>query len=145
MGFVGVANRTAVPIEQIRIWEAKGLVKYEAPAVDVRPQIADADCVVLPSYREGTPKALLEASSMGTPVIATDVPGCRQAVDDGLTGYLVRPRDASDLAEKMTRMLELPEDQRRAMGARGREKMTSQFDERLVISRYIEAIHDVGR
>jgi glycosyltransferase involved in cell wall biosynthesis len=143
MGFVGVANRTAVSLELIREWERNGLVKYEAPVVDVRSQIANADCVVLPSYREGTPKALLEASSMGRPVIATDVPGCRQAVDDGVTGYLVRPRDAGDLGEKMKRMLELTEEERAAMGARGRQKMIREFDETLVIARYAEAIRDV--
>jgi glycosyltransferase involved in cell wall biosynthesis len=142
MGFVGVPNRTAVPIELIREWERKGLVKYEPAVVDVRPQIANADCVVLPSYREGTPKALLEASSMGKPVIATSVPGCRQVVDDGVTGYLVRARDAGDLAEKMKRMVALSEGERRSMGVRGREKMIREFDEKLVISRYVQAIHE---
>lgn len=144
MGFIGVENVTAVPMSQIEEWDRKGIVKYVSASVDVRPEIAKADCVVLPSYREGTPKALLEAASMGKPIITTDVPGCRQVVDDGVTGFLVRVRDAADLADKMERMLSLSEAERRAMGLRGREKMIREFDERIVIERYLQAIQEAA-
>jgi glycosyltransferase involved in cell wall biosynthesis len=104
---------------------------------------AEADCIVLPSYREGVPRTLLEAASMGLPVITTDAVGCRDAVEDGITGFLCRQRDAPDLADKMRQMLRLPADQRLAMGYAGREKMLREFDERIVISNYLEAIRKI--
>ena len=140
MGFTDIDNVTAIPTSKIEDWQRSGLLTYVAPAADVRDELAKAHCVVLPSYREGTPKALLEASSMAIPIIATDVPGCRQVVDDGATGFLVKVRDAADLAEKMERMVRLPESERRAMGLRGREKMVREFDERIVIRAYLSAV-----
>lgn len=140
MGFTGTDNATAIPRSKIEHWRKSGLMTYVPPAVDVRDQMAQAHCVVLPSYREGTPKALLEAASMAKPIITTDVPGCRQVVEDGTTGFLARVRDATDLAEKMERMVQLPESERKAMGLRGREKMIREFDERIVIREYLSAV-----
>jgi glycosyltransferase involved in cell wall biosynthesis len=145
MGFVGVQNRTAVPPNLIEEWGRKGIVKYLPPTADVRPAIRKVDCVVLPSYREGTPRSLLEAAAMGKPVIATDVPGCRQVVEHGQTGFLVRPRDVVDLAEKMERMVTLSAAERMAMGLKGREKMVREFDERIVVDRYLQAIRQAER
>jgi glycosyltransferase involved in cell wall biosynthesis len=87
---------------------------------------------------------LLEAASMGKPLIATDVPGCRQVVEDGVTGYLVKVRDAVDLARRMETMLQMPEGERHAMGARGRQKMIQQFDERIVLDEYMRAVKEVA-
>jgi len=140
MGFAETENRTAIPIKTIEGWVNEGLVSYLPPALDVRPALAAADCVVLPSYREGTPRSLLEASSMEIPVITSDAPGCRQVVEDGVTGYLARVRDAGDLAEKMERMLLLATDARTEMGRRGRRKMVDEYDERIVIDAYLEAV-----
>ena len=75
---------------------------------DVRSSIAESDCVVLPSYREGMPRSLLEASAMGKPIIASDAVGCRDVVDDGINGYLCKVRNSLDLAEKMEKMINLP-------------------------------------
>jgi len=133
MGFPEVINATAITMAQIHEWVQSKTIIYVPPVDDVRAEIAKADCVVLPSYREGTPKSLLEAASMGKPIIATDVPGCRQVVDDGGTGFLVKVRDAADLAEKMQRMMRLTRADREAMGMRGREKMVREFDERIVL------------
>lgn len=140
MGFTDIDNATAIPMSKIEEWQKSGLLTYVAPAVDVREQLTKAHCVVLPSYREGTPKALLEAASMAKPIITTDVPGCRQVVEDGATGFLVKVRDAADLAEKMERMIGLTEGERVAMGLRGREKMIREFDERIVIRAYLQAV-----
>jgi glycosyltransferase involved in cell wall biosynthesis len=140
MGFTGVDNATAIPMSTIEDWQKSGLLTYLPPEVDVRDQLAKAHCVVLPSYREGTPKALLEAASMARPIITTDVPGCRQVVEDGATGFLVKVRDARDLADKMERMIRLTESERVAMGLRGREKMIREFDERIVIREYLKAV-----
>jgi len=122
----------------------EGLIAYIPPLLDVRPELARADCVVLPSYREGTPRSLLEASSMAIPIITTDAPGCRQVVEDRATGYLVKVRDAADLARKMEHMLLLSADLRREMGLRGREKMVREFEERNVIAEYLRAVREAG-
>jgi glycosyltransferase involved in cell wall biosynthesis len=144
LGFSHAGNPTSVPEELVRDWERAGLVRYLGFTDDVMQHYAQADCVVLPSYREGCPRSLLEAASMGKPIITTDVPGCRQVVDDGVTGFLVEVRNAVDLARQMKRMLSLSQDQRRQMGLRGREKMLREFDERTVIDAYLEAIRNVG-
>jgi glycosyltransferase involved in cell wall biosynthesis len=80
---------------------------------------------------------------MGLPVITTDAVGCRDAIEDGITGFLCRQRDAQDLADKMRQMLRLPAGERLAMGSAGREKMLREFDERIVISNYVEAIRKI--
>jgi glycosyltransferase involved in cell wall biosynthesis len=121
-------------------WTGEGVVRYLGACDDVRPEITNTDCVVLPSYREGLPRSLLEAAAMARPIIATDVAGCRDAVNDQVTGYLCKPRDARDLAEKMARMLQLPPEERSRMGDKGREKVEREFDERLVIAKYLDAI-----
>ena len=107
----------------------------------MRSEITTADCIVLPSYyREGVPRSLLEAAAMGRPIITTDAVGCREVVDDGVNGFLCRVRDAEDLAKKMQWMLTLSQEERSEMGRRGREKIEREFDERLVIDRYLEVI-----
>ncbi|HZF94058.1 MAG TPA: glycosyltransferase family 4 protein [Allosphingosinicella sp.] len=140
LGFLDVANRTAVPRAEVEGWVAEGLIDYLGDAEDVRPVLADADCVVLPSYREGLPRVLLEASAMGKPLIATDVPGCRHIAEEGVNGFLCTVRDHVSLADAMTRMLALPLAGRAAMGAAARARVEAEYDEKLVARRYIEAI-----
>jgi glycosyltransferase involved in cell wall biosynthesis len=140
VGFLGVENRTAVPGETVEGWVADGLIDYLGVSDDVRPAIAAADCVVLPSYREGMPRTLLEAAAMGKPLIATDVPGCRQIVDHGVNGLLCRVRDANDLARRMLEMIAISAEGRTAMGAAGRAKTEREFDENIVVQRYLEAV-----
>jgi glycosyltransferase involved in cell wall biosynthesis len=143
LGFVDVQNPAAISSEQMQAWVNEGLVHYLGVSDDVRDQIAEAGCVVLPSYREGTPRTLLEAAAMARPIITTDAPGCRGVVDDGLTGFLCQPRDAADLAEKMGQMLALSQAQRSEMGLRGRQKMEEEFDEQIVIEKYLSAINSL--
>jgi len=146
LGFVDVQNPSAVSRAQVDQWDAGGVVRYLGATDDVRPHYAAADCVVLPSYyREGVPRTLLEAASMGIPIITTDSAGCRDTVEDGVTGLLVRPRDPIDLASKMGKMLCLTQDDRRLMGERGRSKMCREFDERIVIEHYLSAISEIRR
>ena len=99
--------------------------------------------MVLPSYREGTPRSLLEAAAMARALITTNVPGCREVVDDGVNGLLCRVQDAGDLAEKMLCMIEMSTAQRIAMGQAGRLKVERDFDEKLVIERYLAALNEV--
>ena len=90
-----------------------------------------------------TPRTLLEAAAMGRPIITTDSVGCREVVDDGKNGYLCKPRDATDLADKMNRMLKLTSEQRQQMSLYGRHKMEREFDEEIVIKKYLDAIREV--
>lgn len=144
LGFVDVDNRTAISQLQISDWVAEGIVRYLGASDDVREQIAAVECVVLPSYREGVPRTLLEAAAMARPVIATDVPGCRDVVDDGVNGFLCRLRDAKDLADKMQKMVALSSAEREAMGLRGREKVEREFDEKIVIDKYLQVIAGIN-
>lgn len=140
LGFVDVANRSAVSRAQIDAWQAEGLLRYLGSTDDVRPFIAEADALVLPSYREGVPRTLLEAAAMGRPLIATDVVGCRDAVDAGVNGYLARVRDADDLARQIERLASLSAVQREAMGRASRLKVEREFDEQQVVRTYLQLL-----
>ncbi len=140
LGAVDAENRTAIQRATVEGWVAEGVVEYLGTTDDVRPFIAAASCVVLPSYREGAPRTLIEAAAMARPLIATDVPGCRSVVDDGLSGYLCQVRDADSLADAVMRMLALSHEECVAMGQAGRQKMQRQFDEALVVAAYRDVI-----
>ena len=142
LGFLDVQNPAAIARSDIDAWVAEGVVNYLGASDDVRSQIAVADCIVLPSYREGTPRSLLEAAAMARPIITTNTVGCREVVDDGINGYLCKVRDASDLADKMAQMLRLSCTERAEMGMRGRAKMEAEFDEEIVIGKYLAAVRE---
>jgi len=138
LGAVGVDNPSAATREQVAAWHDAGVVEYLGTLTDVRSVIAGADCVVLPSYREGVPRTLMEAAAMSKPLIATDVPGCREVVVDGRNGFLCKARDGKDLSRKMIDMLELSDAQRAVLGMESRNYVQSRFDEKLVIAKYFE-------
>ncbi|KAF1011934.1 MAG: N,N'-diacetylbacillosaminyl-diphospho-undecaprenol alpha-1,3-N-acetylgalactosaminyltransferase [Burkholderia gladioli] len=140
LGPVGVDNPSAVSRTYLDEWVHEGVIDYLGEAHDVRAHITAADCVVLPSYREGVPRTLIEASAMSRPIIATDVPGCRDVVADGETGLLCTARDSASLAEKMAAMLDMPAQACRAMGERGRQKVVCEFDEANVVEHYRQTI-----
>lgn len=140
LGFLSVSNPSAIGPSQVQAWEDEGLVEYRPPSQDVRPHLAEADCVVLPSYREGMPRTLLEAAAMARPVITTDAPGCRDAVRHEVTGLMCRPRDADDLAQQMLRFMALPAAAREAMGQAGRAMVEERFDEAMVLQRYMAVV-----
>jgi glycosyltransferase involved in cell wall biosynthesis len=140
LGFLDVPNRTAISRSDVEGWVAEGVVEYLGHSDDVRRFIEAADCVVLPSYREGLPRVLLEGAALAKPLIATNVPGCRQVVDHGKNGLLCEVRNSASLAETMLTMIRLPQEQRTAMGAAGRVRVETEFDELIVIERYRKAI-----
>lgn len=115
-----------------------GVVKYHGYQSDMKRFYAMADCVVLPSYHEGMSNVLLEAAASGRPLITSDIPGCREAVEPGVSGYLCPARDADALYAVMRRFLELPPAQRAAMGCRGRERMERQFGKATVVAETIK-------
>ena len=140
LGAVGSENRSAIGRETLDAWVAEGVVEYLSTTNDVRPAITAANCVVLPSYREGAPRTLIEAAAMARPLIATDVPGCRAVVDRDVSGFLCNVKSAESLADSMERFLALTPEAQRAMGAAGRMKMEREFDQRLVVDAYREAL-----
>jgi len=129
-------NPSVVPLSDLTAWQTDQSVKWLGEATDVRDAIGRADVVVLPSYREGTPRSLLEAAAMGKPLIATDATGCREAVDSGVTGLLVPVRDAPALANAMEVLLK-DCGARARMGDAGRAKMLRQFEEKQVIEKVL--------
>jgi len=141
LGFLDVPNPAAIARSVVEGWVAEGVIEYLGATEDVRPHLAHADCVVLPSYyREGVPRSLIEAAAMGRPIVTTDWSGCRDVVDHGINGYLCQPRDSAGLAAAMQQMLDLPPLQRQEMGAASRRLAETRYDENIVIARYLEAI-----
>jgi glycosyltransferase involved in cell wall biosynthesis len=132
------SNPNVIPGQVLDRWQRQGIIEWLAAVEDVRPVIAAADVVVLPSYyREGIPRSLLEAAAMGKPIITTDSIGCRETVDNRRTGLLVPAKDVDALVSAMTWMVDHPR-QRESMGKAGRQKMLKQFDEKIVINRILE-------
>ncbi len=130
---------------QMESWQAEGIVQYLGASKDVRPHIAAADCIVLPSYREGMSNVLLEAASMQKPAITCNVTGCKDIVVHGETGLLCAVRDAADLAAKMKEMYGLSATARARMGQRARERVTEKFAKQIVVDAYVkqlEALND---
>ena len=140
LGAADTANRTAISRAQLLEWQAEGIVEYLGQSGDIRREIAEADCIVLPSYREGMPRVLLEGAAMGRPLLATDVPGCREIVVEGVNGYLCPARTASGLAAVMRQIAEMEPAQREALGAAARGKVERDYDERIVIDHYLAAM-----
>lgn len=121
----------SVRLQDIQEYVDDGSVKYLGMTDDVRPYLKECTALVLPSYREGFPVAVMEAMATGRAVIASDVNGCRDAVEDGYSGLLASPRDAEDLADKIIRCIENPE-KTEEFGANGRKIAAERFDRRLV-------------
>lgn len=122
-------SRGGVPLDTVRQWEKEGLVDYLGVTRDVRPYVANAGVVVLPSWREGLPCSLMEAMSMGRPIVATDVPGCREVVAHGRNGYLVPLRSPEELARALKSFLE-DETLAERMGKEGRIMAETELDAR---------------
>ncbi len=136
-------NPTAITKSEMDRWVEEGLVNYLGESDDVKSIIAEYDCVVLPSYREGLSRVLLEAASMAKPIVTTNVPGCKDVVEHGINGFLCEKEDAYDLANKIEQIIQLTHDERLQMGRRGREKVVNEFAEPLVNKKYILAIQEI--
>lgn len=137
LGFIDSKNPIAIRKSEIDKWHENGVIEYLGFTNDVRGFILNADCVVLPSYYgEGVPKSLLEAASMGIPLITTDHTGCREVVEDGVNGFICQPRNINDLSKKMIKMLNLKEEELKKMGLKSREKIVRNYDEKIVLDAY---------
>ena len=144
LGFLDVNNPSAVTKEQMNIWSEEGSIIYLGVSDYVEYEISQVDCVVLPSYyREGVPKSLLEAGAMGKMLVTTNNVGCRETVEHGVNGYLCEPRSTASLIEKLELVINLSHQQRLAMGNASRLKIEKEFDESIVISKYISTIKNL--
>lgn len=132
-----------IPIRKLQEWIDSGLVEYFGKADSVIPFMNSADCILLPSYREGSPRSLMEAACLQKPLITTNVPGCKQVVEDNYNGFLCEVQDAEDLAVAMGRMMQLTERERLQMGINGRKKMEKEFSDSIVIRKYFAAIDSI--
>lgn len=121
--------------------EQSGIVKYHGYQSDMRPFYAMSGCVVLPSYHEGMSNVLLEAASSGRPLITSAIPGCMEAVEDGVSGYLCESRNAEALLTSLRRFAQLTPEERRDMGLAGRRRMEALFDKKAVVARTVEYIN----
>lgn len=128
--------------EQVKQLEEMGICHFHGFQIEARPYYAAADCVVLPSYHEGMSNVLLEAASIGRPLITSDIPGCREAVDPGITGYTCPVKDEQGLYEAMKRFLTLTREQREAMGLAGNAKMREMFNKKDVVEKTLNAIFE---
>lgn len=141
LGFLNAENPSAISENQIKAWEKEGLVNYLGVTNNVVPYIAATTSLVLPSYyREGIPMTLLEAASMGRILITTDNVGCRDTVEDKVTGFLSPVKQAELLAECMLKVIEMKHEDRVKMGALAREKVLKEFDEKLVFKAYLSVL-----
>jgi glycosyltransferase involved in cell wall biosynthesis len=141
LGKMDIQNPNNIPLENVIDWDHDGIIRYFDDAMDVRPYIANSDCVVLPSYyREGVPRCLLEAMSMKRPIITTDNVGCRELIEDNINGKMCNTKDVENLANKMEEMYLLTDARRNEMGENGRTKVLQQFNEKMIINVYLEKI-----
>jgi len=143
LGQLDTKHARGISSKLVNQWIEQDVVEYLGSVDDVRKFINNADCVVLPSYREGTPKSLLEAASSGKPIVATDVAGCNNVVEDGVNGFLCKSKDANDLALKMTNLMSLDEQSLNKMGKASRKIAVSRFNENIVIDKYLSSITKV--
>ncbi|MCS7019116.1 MAG: glycosyltransferase family 4 protein [Cytophagales bacterium] len=143
LGKIDTDAGLGIPPEEVANWQAEGLIEYLGTTDDVISVIRRADCVLLPSYREGTPRTLLEAASLGKPIIATDVPGCRETVQHGINGLLCKVKDPADLAAKMEQIMQTDEATLRQMGYNSRKLAVERFDQNIVIDKYQRALASI--
>jgi glycosyltransferase involved in cell wall biosynthesis len=139
-GFAGVENVSAISPELLEAWSARAGVRWLGPSERIEQVYSQADCVVLPSYREGMPRSLLEAGAMGLPVVATNVPGCRNIVTDGYNGLLCEAKSSESLRKALEAMLALSPEARRRMGAAGRRQVEQAYDEQLVVKAALDVL-----
>jgi glycosyltransferase involved in cell wall biosynthesis len=133
------SNPSAIQKNEVSSWIREGIIEYLGEAKDVRKSLADADVYVLPSYREGTPRSVLEAMAMGRPIITSDAPGCRETVQQGVNGFLVPIKDAKSLAAAMEKFIDHPQ-LIVSMGKRSRERAEEKYDVHKVNAVILEAM-----
>jgi|TARA_B110000967_G_scaffold120878_1_gene123499 glycosyltransferase involved in cell wall biosynthesis len=142
-GFLNADNVSVISIEDIEKWKEVPGVELIEPTNRVENIMKESDCIVLPSYREGMPRSLLEAGAMGLPSITTDVPGCRNIIQDKINGLLCNARDSASLELAMNNILYMPKNERLKMGKNARKIVEDNFDEKIVINAALDALNSL--
>lgn len=127
----------------IREYEKNGLIEYLGSTKDIHPYIAESHAILHASYHEGMSNVLQEAASTGRPVIATDIPGCIETYEPGVTGIAFKPKDTVSLIKAIEEFLSLTHEEKETMGRKGREKMVNEFDRSIVVEKYLEVIEGI--
>ncbi len=140
LGPHGVHNPKAISENQINQWHEEGIINYLGETDDIKPYINAATAVVLPSYREGISRVLLEAAAMGKPIITTDCVGCRDVIIDNVTGFLCETKNPVSLAAAMLKLISLQKEQIEFMGKKGREFVQEEFSDDVVLKKYLETV-----
>ena len=144
LGPVDIDNPSCISESEIQIWHNNGFIEYLGETQNVKKYLELADAVVLPSYyREGIPRILLEALAMGKPVITTDSVGCREVVENGKNGFAIPVKNVKALVNAMEKMIELNSEEYDKMCSYSRKKACDEFDERIVIDKYLNVIEKV--
>ena len=126
---------------QLNELTATGIIKYLGTTSDVRPFLKDIHCTIMPSYHEGMSNVNLESAANGRPVITTNVPGCRETVEDGVSGFYCEAKRAESLTAAIERFIALPWEEKKKMGEKGRKKVEKEFDRQIVVKAYMDAIN----
>jgi glycosyltransferase involved in cell wall biosynthesis len=141
VGELDSENPATVDKDDLIQWVENDIVYYHGFLKDVRPVIAESDCIVLPSYREGLPRIVVEGMSMAKPVITTLTAGCAETVEDGVNGLLVPIRSVEDLVKSMVKFLNLSSEEKQKMGTAGREKAIREFDDKLIAQQIFDIVN----
>jgi len=131
--------------EQLKKWQDEGLVIWHGSVPDVRPYIKNSSCTIHPSYHEGMANVLLETCAAGRPVLASNISGCKEAIEDGVNGYVFNVKDTTDLIAKVEHFINLPYDKKVQMGKAAREKMEREFSRQIVLDLYLNAVKSVSK
>lgn len=124
---------------------SEGVIVYHGMCSDMQEQYGYNSCIVHPSYHEGMSNVLLEASASGRPCICSNISGCKEIVEDGVTGFLAEPQDLESLIRAIEKFISLDVSQRREMGIRAREKVEKDFDRKIVVEKYMDKIDEIAR
>jgi glycosyltransferase involved in cell wall biosynthesis len=141
-GFSDVDNISAISKDELNSFSLIQGIDWIGPSDSIEEVLASVDCVVLPSYREGMPKILLEAGAMGLPSLASDVPGCRNVIQDGVNGLLFKPKNIQSLEHAIKQMLDMKDSERKLMGLNAKEIIEKHFNEQIVVNAFFDVLKE---
>jgi len=143
-GFIDQKNHSYINSSVIKSWAQYSFIDWIGPSENVSKVLSECDCLILPSYREGMPRSILEACAMSLPVIASDVPGCRDIITENYNGFLCKPKDSKSLQSAMLKMLSISDFKRQEMGKNGRLRVEKEYNESIVINSAVECLADIS-
>ena len=141
LGEIKENDKDYIDLDYIKFWAKKISLEFLGTNDDVRKYYKSSHCIILPSYREGLPKSLIEAGSIGRPSLASNVPGCIHIIEDSKNGLLFKVKDSESLFQTILKFIEMPKEMKVNMSINARKKVVENFNEKDVINRYLEVIN----